>query len=283
MNLGENIVHYAYGYKTKNDLMFDFMRDMMVTFDPIGGGSPSLVNYAPTVAAPFVQVNLNTNWLNDRIVKREQPGLPDYLQGNYSTDENYNRLTEIMYGNFGIDWNPSNVEYVVESYALAGPLGDFKDAYEVITDEGMTNKGKKLVETFLTGRLNSDFTEDQKAYLYNFYDIFEKNPSRGLTQKELEYYFESGKILMKMNKLSPEVFENGIENLLRNYDWITPDILAASANRGVAAADKTIEKYGFKIDAEEVKEKVIKKTQREIRIDNPIIEKVTGKEYEPPK
>jgi hypothetical protein len=276
MNLGENIVHAAYGYKTPNDVLFDSLRDVIVLFDPVGGGSSSIVNYFPTFASPLIQVAVNRNWLDDAIVKRQVAGIPAYLQPNYSTPAEYSKIAEIVYGASGgfLDFNPSIYEYLADAYLKPGSIGDVWDSVQYIMDKTTDKKTQKIMQSFVTGRIYDDLREDQKAYLYPFWDIYEKTNSRGLTQKELDYYFESGVVLMKMQKLSPELFSEGIMNMMRNYDWVNPTDITKAANRGAKKADIAIKKYGYKIDLEEVKEKAIQRAKGEIRLETPIIEKV---------
>jgi hypothetical protein len=163
---------------------------------------------------------------------------------------------------------------LADAYLKPGSIGDVWDSVQYIMDKTTDKKTQKIMQSFVTGRIYDDLREDQKAYLYPFWDIYEKTNSRGLTQKELDYYFESGVVLMKMQKLSPELFSEGIMNMMRNYDWVNPTDITKAANRGAKKADIAIKKYGYKIDLEEVKEKAIQRAKGEIRLETPIIEKV---------
>lgn len=280
MNLGENVVHAAYGYKTGSDITLDVLRDAMVLFDPVGGGSSSFLNYFPPFLSPAIQAVNNRNWLDDAIVKRSVAGIPNYLQPNPSTEEIYNKAAELIYSSTGgIDINPSQLEYAIEAYLQPGVIGDVMDVIKTVTDDTVDNKTERIIKSFVTGRIYDDLRDDQKAYLYPFWDIYEKTSARGLTERELDYYCEAGLVLQKINKLSQESFDEGITNIMRRYDWVDADAIRNAMQRGKVNSEKAIKKYGINIDKEGVKEREGQKMKREIRVDEPIIEKA-GKEID---
>lgn len=276
MNMAEGLVDVRHGYKTMNDVAMNTIRDAMVLYDPIAGGSPHPINYAPPFAAPFLQVAFNTNWLGDKIVKRETAGVPNYLQPNYSTREWANIFAEAIYSYSGgvADINPSKLEYLIQSFVTPGILGDIAELGFMAYDDGLDKAASKALEKIAYGRFYSDFTEEQKSYLYNFFDINEKPAIRGITQKELEYYFEAGKILMKTGKLSEDLFEEGYMNILRRFPDVSVADLRKAAKVGVKNADISWKRFGYTIPKEEMKEKAMRRAMQEQRLNEPIKQKL---------
>jgi hypothetical protein len=276
MNMTEGLVDVRHGYKTMNDVALNTIRDAMILYDPIAGGSPHPINYAPPFIAPLLQAAFNINWLGDKIVKRQTAGIPNYLQPNYSTREWANNLAEFLYSYSGgvADINPSLLEYVIQAYATPGILGDIAELGFMAYDDGLDKAASKILEKIAYGRFYSDFTEEQKSYLYNFFDLNEKPAIRGITQKELEYYFEAGKILMKTGKLSEDLFEEGYMNILRRFPDVSVSDIKKAAKVGIKNADVSWKRFGYTVPIEEIKEKTMRRLQQQQRLDEQIKQKI---------
>lgn len=272
MNLGEGIADAQYGYKTNTDVMFGLMRDAMVIYDPVGGGSNELVNYGPPIAGGFIQAGLNRNYLGDPIVKASKAGLPNYLQPNLNTPEGYNVLAEKLYtGSAGVlDFNPSMLEFLSKYYINTGAI---KSAFSIVED---VNEGMSFSDAagkMLASAVYEDYTEDQKIYSFNFWQIAEKEAASGITQKQLETFFESAYILLESNRISSQTFNEQYMNILRKYKHLSIDDVDRALDKGVKQGERMWKKLGYKEDTERIEERYKQIEARNKRMYDPILEK----------
>ena len=220
-SMSESLVDSAMGYKSPVDVLLERGPELMTVFDVFGGSTASYTNMLPgTPFQPIYQGVANQNFAGQKILWSESRGKPNHLTYDKKTKEPFINAGKAIYDNTGrsIDISPTILEHVFNGYAKLGVLRQIDEIPKAMEsfDEGEITQG--VFKLPILNKFYKPLDDDQKAVLYNFFDMVEKQEVKGrLTDKQMTYFIEGAAIIEALGLARKSTVNNQVENMIKRY------------------------------------------------------------------
>lgn len=203
-SMGEGMVDLYSGYKSVPDVAADVFMNGMTVFDPLGGVSGNLMSAgAPTILKPYVEVYTNISWGGDQIRHFDYGNTNKFTQYNASTDQSYVDFAEGLYHKTGLDFSPTNLEYVVNQYWTGFPkfVTRVAGAIQMIRDGEFDTTKVPIVRRFYVNR------NDRNEAAMVLFNILDRKVDREFTEKQMRLGVSAVIKLAEGGNFTPEQFD----------------------------------------------------------------------------
>lgn len=187
-SFGESAADVVMGKKSVGERSLYLLSQLITVIDPVGGSASGLTAFAPTVVKPLVDASVGINWSGNVIhYYAKDEALPDAYQYNNSTLEGllgkqYVDFAQWSYKKLGIDVSPTTYEYLEKQY-LPGVIQDLQRAGSLFTEDNRGTWDIPVLRRFYT-----KVEDNEKAVMYNLYDMAAKPKNLQMTDEEKHYW-----------------------------------------------------------------------------------------------
>lgn len=216
-SMAENFIDKAYGTRTIGDAVSDMFLDATTVIDPVSGGSGNWPSYAPfALIHPVIEAGLaNQDWMGNQILRARDKGVDAYTYNSSTEAKKFNfgayevpigkayvKGAQWWYWHTPFDVSPTTLEYLSDSYFFKIPpmkaMGNVEDAISEYMKEGDPLKLAGGITSAAGGsKLYGALDEKEKQVLFNFFDIADRTPLRGMTDFHFEQLKKSLRIIRK--------------------------------------------------------------------------------------